>query len=161
MLPDPLRAAAAVGAAALSLAAAPAFADAHTAVTGDAEAGERAWRQCQSCHVVETPDGEVLAGRAAKTGPNLWGVAGRVAGSVEDYRYSDIIVLAGSEGLAWTEETFVPYVMDPTGYLREVTGDNGRGKMSYKVRSQEDAVNLYAFLAQFGPEEAMEGEATN
>ena len=148
-------------AAVLALLAAPAFADGHAEVdltaTGDAEAGERAFRQCQSCHVVESPDGEVLAGRAAKTGPNLYGVVGRTAGVVEDFRYSDIMVLAGEQGMVYDEAAFVGYTMDPTEYLREVTGDNGRGKMSYKVRKQEDAVNLYAFLAQFGAEE----EATN
>ena len=144
--------------AALALVAGPALADAHLPATGDAEAGEAAFRQCQSCHVVVNEEGETLAGRAAKTGPNLYGIAGNLAGQVEDFRYSDIIVLAGEQGHMWTEENFVAYVQDPTGHLREVTGDNGRGKMSYKVRKEEDAVNLYAFLAQYGEEEA---EATN
>ena len=148
-------------AAALVLAAAPAFADGHAEVdltaTGDAAAGESAFRQCQSCHVVENADGEVLAGRAAKTGPNLYGVVGRTYGAVEDFRYSDIMLLAGEQGEVYDEARFVAYVQDPTGHLREVTGDDGRGKMSYKVRSEEDALNLYAFLAQFGDE----AEATN
>lgn len=138
--------------AALALTAAPAFADGHLAATGDAEAGEAAFRQCQSCHVVEDASGEVLAGRAAKTGPNLYGVVGRVGGVVEGFRYSDIIVAAGEGGMIYDEANFVAYVQDPTGHLREVTGDNGRGKMSYKVRKEEDAVNLYAFLAQFADE---------
>ena len=84
--------------AALALAAGPAFADAHLPATGDAEAGEAAFRQCQSCHVVVNEEGETLAGRAAKTGPNLYGIAGNLAGQVEDFRYSDIIVLAGEQG---------------------------------------------------------------
>ena len=137
--------------AATGFAAAPALADGHAA-TGDAAAGEGAFRQCQSCHVVESPDGEVLAGRAAKTGPNLYGVAGRTAGAVEGFRYSDLMMSAGEQGVMWDEANFVPYVQDPTGHLREVTGENGRGKMAYKVRKEEDAVNLYAFLAQFGGE---------
>ncbi|WP_308916229.1 cytochrome C [Jannaschia sp. LMIT008] len=131
---------------------APAFADAHLTASGDAAAGESAFRQCQSCHVVESPDGEVLAGRAARTGPNLYGVVGRGYGMVEDFRYSDIMVLAGEQGAIYDEANFVAYVMDPTEHLREITGDNGRGKMAYKVRQEEDAVNLYAFLAQFGGE---------
>ena len=137
-----------LSAAALTLVAAPAFADGHA--SGDAAAGESAFRQCQSCHVVEDPSGEVLAGRAAKTGPNLYGVAGRTAGTVEGFRYSDIMVTAGEGGMVYDEATFVAYVQDPTGHLREVTGENGRSKMSYKVRSEDDAVNLYAFLAQYG-----------
>ncbi|WGH80244.1 c-type cytochrome [Jannaschia ovalis] len=143
--------------AAALLAAAPAFADAHApdlTASGDAGAGESAFRQCQSCHVVQSPDGEVLAGRAAKTGPNLWGVVGRTYGMVEDFRYSDIMLTAGEQGAIYDEANFVAYVQDPTGHLQEITGEDGRGKMTYKVRKEEDAVNLYAFLAQFGAEDA-------
>ena len=50
-------------------------------------------------------------------------------------------------GILVTEETFVAYVQDPTGYIREATGDNSfRGAMSFRVRSEEDAINLYAYL---------------
>ena len=135
--------------AAALLAAGPALADAHLAATGDAAEGEKAFRQCQSCHVVQDDAGEILAGRAAKTGPNLYGVVGRTAGSVEDFRYSDLMKAAGEAGMVYDEATFVPYVIDPTAHLREVTGEGGRSKMTYRVRKEEDAVNLYAFLAQF------------
>ena len=118
--------------------------------TGDPIAGEKAFRQCQACHVVQDAAGEVLAGRAAKTGPNLYGVVGRVAGSVDGYSYSDLMIEAGGAGMIYDEENLVSYVMDPTLHLREVTGESsGRGKMTYKVRKEEDAVDLYAFLAQF------------
>jgi len=138
--------------------AAPAFAD--STASGDAAAGEEAFSQCQTCHVVVDPDGNTLAGRNARTGPNLYGVVGRQAGVVEDFRYGDAIVEAGENGLVWTEETMVAYLQDPTGYLREVLDNRrARGKMSYRVRSEEDAVNLYAFLAQFGAVEMEEGEA--
>jgi len=141
-------------AAALLLAAGPAFADSHAdlTATGDAAEGEKAFRQCQTCHVVVDADGETLAGRAAKTGPNLYGVVGRTAGTVEDFSYSDLIVAAGEAGLVYDEASFVAYTMDPTPHLREVSGEDGRGKMTYKVRKEEDAVNLYAFLAQFSDE---------
>lgn len=148
---------AAIAMAALST---PALADGHVAATGDASAGEGEFRQCQSCHVVQTPDGETLAGRRAQTGPNLYGVAGRTAGMIEDFRYSDIMLLAGEQGVAWDEENFVAYLLDPTGHLQEVTGDGGRGKMSYRVRDEADAVNLYAYLAQFGTPEEIVGEGS-
>lgn len=136
--------------AAALLAAGAAYAQDDAAPTGDAAAGEKAFRQCQSCHVVQDADGEVLAGRASKTGPNLFGVVGRTAGTVEDFNYSELMVEAGEAGMAYDEATFVAYSLDPTGHLREVTGDSsGRGKMTYKVRKEEDAVDLYAFLAQF------------
>lgn len=139
---------------AATLLAAPAFADGHEA-TGDAEAGEKQFdRQCVACHVVENADGEVLAGRNAQTGPNLFGIAGRELGAIEGFRYSDAIVALGEAGEVWNEEGFVGYVQDPTAWLREATDDSrARGKMAYRVRSEEDALNIYAFLATFGADE--------
>jgi cytochrome c len=145
------------------LAAAPALAqdaEIDLTATGDAAAGETAFRQCQSCHVVVNADGETLAGRNARTGPNLYSVVGRVAGVVEDYRYSNIIMEAGEGGLVWDEAAFVAYLLDPTGYLQEVTGSNGRGKMSYRIRDEQDGIDLYAYLAQFSPIEET-GEDTD
>lgn len=133
--------------------ASPAFADGHLAASGDAAAGEKAFRQCQSCHVVVNDAGETLAGKKAKTGPNLYGTSGRTAGTVSDFNYSDAMVAAGEGGMVYDEATFVAYVQDPTGYLREVTGDaSARGKMSFKVRKEADALNLYAYLKSLGPD---------
>ncbi len=129
--------------------AVPAFADGHA--SGDAAAGEKAFRQCISCHVVVDDAGETLAGRNAKTGPNLYGIGGKAIGSVEDFRYSDLILAAGEAGMVWDEASFVGYVQDPTKWLQEATGESGRGKMAYKVRKEEDAVNLYAYLVSLGP----------
>ncbi|MEL6520465.1 MAG: cytochrome C [Pseudomonadota bacterium] len=137
--------------AAATLAAAPVLADGHAA-TGDAAAGEEAFgKQCVACHVVVNDAGETLAGRNAKTGPNLYAVAGRPAGSIEDFRYGTGMEEAGEKGLVWTEESFVAYVQDPTAYLREYTENKrARGKMSFKVRAEEDALNLYAYLFSLG-----------
>jgi cytochrome c len=119
-----------------------------TAQSGDAAAGEKAFRGCQACHVVVNDAGETLAGRNSKTGPNLYGVAGRTAGTVEDFRYSDSLVEAGAAGLVWDEASFAAYVQDPTGFLKETLDDSGaRGAMAYKVRKEQDALDLYAYLA--------------
>jgi len=134
-------------AAVLAVTATPALAQ-----QGDAERGAAAFNQCQSCHVVANDAGEVLAGRNARTGPNLYGVVGRIAGSYPDFRYGDGIVAAGQAGLAWDEETTVAYLLDPTGFLRAYTGNNrARGNMSFRVRSEDQARDLYAFLATFSP----------
>lgn len=137
-------------AAALTLLAAPAFADGHA--SGDAAAGQEQFeRQCVSCHVVADADGNVLAGRAAKTGPNLYGLAGRLPGSVEGFPYGDALASLG-EALpdGWTEEAFVSYVQDPTTYLRETLEDRrARSKMSYKVRDEAQATDIFAYLATF------------
>ena len=132
----------------------PVLADGHAVdltATGDAAAGEKAFRQCVSCHVVVNDAGETLAGKRAKAGPNLYGVVGATAGSVEGYKYSKLMVAAGEGGTVYDEANFVAYVQDPTGFLREVTGQGGRGKMSYKVRKEADALNLYAYLASLAP----------
>ena len=125
--------------------AAPAFAE------GDAAAGEEQFnRQCVSCHVVRDNAGEVRAGRNAKTGPNLFGIAGRSLGAEEGFRYGDSLVDAGEAGIVWDEESFVAYVQDPTAWLREAT-DNGRArsKMAYKVRDAQQAADIYAYVASF------------
>lgn len=123
-----------------------AMADGH--ITGDAAAGEAAFRQCIACHVVVNEAGDTLAGRNGRQGPNLYAVSGRAIGGVEDFRYSPGLVALNEMGMEWDQESFVAYVQDPTGYLREAAGDNSlRGAMSFRVRSAEDAENLYAYLA--------------
>lgn len=141
-------------AAAFAVLAAPAFADGHAATVGDAAAGEEQFnRQCVACHVVADASGEVLAGRNARTGPNLFGLAGRQIGSEEDFRYGDAIIELGETGAVWTEEAFVGYVQDPTGWLRETLEDRrARGKMAYQVRDEGQAYDLYAYLATFAAE---------
>ena len=129
--------------------AAPAFADDHA--SGDAEAGEQAFRQCKACHMITDDEGNNIV-RGGRVGPNLYGIVGRTAGSVEDFRYSDLLVTAGEQGLTWDEETFAAYVQEPTDWLKEYTGEDGRGKMTYKVRKEEDAVNVWAYLASVGPD---------
>ncbi|MBV0914215.1 c-type cytochrome [Anianabacter salinae] len=139
---------------------APAFAASHA--TGDAAAGEDVFRQCITCHVIQDDDGETIAGRGQpnRAAPNLYGVWGRQAGTIEEFNYSDSMVEAGEAGLMWNQEDFVAYVQDPTGFLREYLDDNrARGKMSFRVRSEDDAANVWAYLVQFGggaPEGEME-----
>ena len=142
-----------LAAASLSLLAAPALA-------GDPAAGEAAFGQCQTCHIVADADGEVLAGRAGRQGPNLYGIIGRQAGTVEGFRYQASIVQAGEEGLVWDEENLVPYLVNPQDFLRETLDDRrARSGMTHRVRTEEQARDLVAFLAQFGAEPAAEEEA--
>ena len=141
--------------AALSLMlASPVLAGGHAA-TGDAVAGEAVFgKQCVACHLVVNDDGEKLAGRNGKSGPNLYNIAGAGAGMVKDYRYGKSIVTAGTKnGLIWNEETFVAYVQDPKSFLRTFLDDKkARAKMSYKVRDEEDARNVYAYLFSLSAE---------
>ena len=130
-----------LAAAALALAPVTAFAE------GNAENGAKLFNKCQTCHVVANPAGEVLAGKAAKTGPNLFNVVGMAAGSVEGFKYGSGLVKAKEMGLMWDEANFVAYMANPTAFLREFTGDKGvRGNMSFQVKKEDEAKDLYAFL---------------
>lgn len=139
----------------------PGLAAAQDAPAGDAAAGEAVFdRQCTSCHVVQDASGEVLAGRSAPTGPNLHGVVGRVPGTYPDYNHSDAMRAHGEAGAVWDEASLVPYLQDPTDFLREALGDpRARGKMAYKVRDEQDARDVAAFLATFSAEAPAEAPA--
>jgi cytochrome c len=119
---------------------------------GDAESGKKVFNQCQTCHVVADADGNVLAGKNAKTGPNLYGIIGRKAASYEGFKYGEGIQEAAAKGLVWDEEKLTAYVQDPTAFLEEVTGNSkAKSKMVFKVKKEEDAANVAAFLASLSP----------
>ena len=137
-------------AAALALTLGPAFAQ--DAPTGDAEAGAKVLIKCQTCHVVVNDAGETLAGKAGKTGPNLFGLPGRTAGTLEGFKYGDSIVAAGAAGVVWNEADFVAYVADPAKFLKEKTGDSkAKSKMTFKLPKEPDAKDVWAFIASLSP----------
>ena len=130
------------------------------ALAADIAAGERSFTsQCATCHVVQNAAGEVLAGRNARQGPNLYGVWGRKAGSGDGFRYGNSIVEAGEKGLLWAEASFVPYVLNPNDFLREYLDDRrARGNMAFRVRSEEDAKNIWAYITSLAPAPEAAGE---
>ncbi|EBA14599.1 cytochrome c family protein [Roseobacter sp. SK209-2-6] len=144
-------------AAVLGLLAAPAFAE------GDPAKGEKGFKKCKSCHMVVSDTGEAIV-KGGKTGPNLWGIAGRAAGSADGFKYSKDLVAAGEGGLVWDAESFAAFTADPRGFLREHLGDSkAKSKMSFKLKKGGE--DIFAFLAQHGPvveaaEEASEEAAS-
>lgn len=138
-----------VAAAALMLAG-PAFADSHemAAPTGDSAAGEDVFKkQCVTCHVVVNAEGETLAGSRGRQGPNLYDIPMKHVGTVEDFRYGKPMKAAAElPDLVWTEEEFVAYVQDPSDWLTEKLGKKSRSKMAFKVRKEQDALDLYAYI---------------
>ena len=131
-----------------ALIATPAFAE------GDPANGETVFgRVCVQCHHVINDAGDLLAGRAnVRTGPNLYAVVGRQAGSVEGFRYGASIVEAGAGGLIWDEESLVGYIPRATDYLKEVTGNaRARGNMANQRVTPEEAADLVAYLASLAP----------
>ncbi|WP_170411509.1 c-type cytochrome [Ruegeria atlantica] len=122
----------------VGLLALPAYAE------GDAEAGKKTFNKCKSCHQIADPAGEVIV-KGGKTGPNLYGIAGRTAGTVEEFKYGDSIVAAGENGLVWDETTFVEYAKDPKAFLKDYLGEtSAKSKMTFKLK--KGAEDVYAYI---------------
>ena len=77
-----------------------------SAQEGDPAKGEKVFRKCAACHTLEA-DGK------AKIGPNLYGVVGRTTGTVEGFKYSDVMAKAGEEGHVWTPEEIALFIENP------------------------------------------------
>ena len=74
---------------------------------GDLENGRRTFARCRSCHTL--PEGG-----PNMTGPNLWGVFGRRAGSVEGFRYSEALQAAD---FTWDAEHLDGWLAAPRDFL--------------------------------------------
>lgn len=116
---------------------------------GDAAAGEKEFRKCKACHMIQSPEGEDIV-KGGKTGPNLFGVVGRPAGSQADFKYSDALIELKDSGEVWTVEDLAAYITDPNKFVQEKTGDTkAKTKMTFKLnKSQADVA---AYLASAAP----------
>jgi cytochrome c len=122
------------GATIASLALAAAFLPA-TALAQDAAAGQRVFNQCRACHTIDR-------GGRNGVGPNLHGMIGRRAASVEGFRYSNAMREKGEQGWTWTEENLHSYLRNPRGV---VPGTN----MAFAgLRNEQQLNDLVAYLKQ-------------
>ncbi len=99
----------------------------------DVEAGKKVFNKCRACHQV---------GPTAKNGvgPELNGLIGRKAGSVEGYNYSDA---NKNSGLTWDEATFAEYIKNPKA---KVPGT----KMAFAgITKEQEIKDLTAFFKTF------------
>lgn len=113
----------------LVLAVGPAFAD------GDPAAGEKTFKKCKACHVVDSDKNRV--------GPSLKGVVGRTAGSVDGYKYSKAMVAFGEGGAVWDDATLDAWLIKPKELVKGT-------KMSFPgLKKPEDRANVIAYLKQF------------
>lgn len=107
----------------------PVFAD------DDVENGKKEFRKCAACHSVDEG--------VTKVGPSLFNVIGRNAGSL-DYDYSPLLQSAQAAGLVWSQENIADYILNPTQYLSDFTGEAGNSKMpNMRVKS---AANIVAYI---------------
>lgn len=101
------------------------------ALMGDVTAGEKVFRQCAACHVLQPG--------VNRTGPSLHGIIGRKAGSVEGFRYSDA---NKNSGKVWTEENMFTYLENPRGVIPGTT-------MAFAgLKKAEDRVNVIAYIQE-------------
>ena len=102
---------------------------------GDPTAGQRVFNQCRACHTIE-------AGGRNMVGPNLHGVVGRQAASIQGFRYSSAMRAKAEGGLVWSEENLRAYLRNP----KEVVP---AGSMSFPgLRNQQQLNDLIAYLRQ-------------
>jgi cytochrome c2 len=102
-------------------------------MAGDIKAGEKVFKKCKACHVVDKEKN--------KTGPHLVNIMGRTAGSLESFKkYSKAMK---ESGIVWNEETLNGYLEKPKAYIKGT-------KMAFAgLKKEEDRENVIAYLKSF------------
>jgi len=102
----------------------------------DADAGKKVFKKCAPCHAVGP-------GAKNKVGPELNGIVGRAAGSVEGFKYSKAMK---DSGITWDEATFIDYITNPK---KSIPGN----KMIFPgIKDEIDRDDLFAYVSQYDAE---------
>ncbi len=97
---------------------------------GDIDHGQKVFKKCSACHMIAS-DGKNMIG------PNLWGVIGRTAGSVSDYKYSKAMVAYAKN---WSFEEMNAYLIKPQAYIKGT-------KMAFAgLRKEKDRASVILFM---------------
>ncbi|MDD2867672.1 c-type cytochrome [Neomegalonema sp.] len=105
--------------------------------------GERAFRKCQSCHMV----GE---GAKLRAGPTLNGIFEAPKGGLEKYRYSRVMAEARKAGEIWSLEALDAFLTDPRKTMP------GTRMVFAGIRDPEERAALILWLARFDKEGKVE-----
>ncbi|MEP2979059.1 MAG: cytochrome c family protein [Lentilitoribacter sp.] len=98
---------------------------------GDVAKGEKVFKKCAACHTLEEGKNKV--------GPSLYGVFGRAAGTLEDYKYSKAMI---GSGIVWDDENMDGYLKKPRAFLKGT-------KMAFAgLKKDGQRADLIAFLKE-------------
>jgi cytochrome c len=101
-----------------------------SAIAADVAAGQAIFARCKICHTVE-------AGGRSGVGPNLHGIFGRKAGSLDGFTYSEAMK---NSGITWDDDTIRQYLNDPKNFIPG-------NKMAFPgIKDEIELSNLLAYL---------------
>jgi len=101
---------------------------------GSIDHGKSIFRQCAACHSVSKGGGN-------KIGPALWGVIGRKAGSINDYKYSKGMSELGKK---WNFNSMNSFLIKPKNYVKGT-------KMAYAgLKKEKDRASIILYLNEQG-----------
>jgi len=98
--------------------------------SANASEGEKVFKKCASCH-------SVSKGGKNKIGPALWGVIGRQAGILTDYKYSKSLIAYGKK---WSFQEIDGFLAKPKEWVPGT-------KMAFAgLKNQKDRASLILYM---------------
>ena len=100
-------------------------------MSGDSRKGAKLFKaKCAQCHSIEKNG-------AAKQGPPLWGILGRLSGTGEFGAYSDALK---NSTIKWDKETLDSFLINPKKYI------NGTKMVFAGLKKEKERMDLIAYI---------------